>query len=170
MTAPRDRLLTVAGVALFVGVILGGIVMVLSVIPFYQGEIDKINAAHALDIASKDAEIAALEEARVYASDSWTIRGEASWYDLSSSGPITASGARFDETELTAAHKGLPFGSRWLIRNLRNGKTVEVTINDRGPYMGNRTWDLSRAAFEQIESLDAGLIHVEAKPVFRREE
>ena len=62
----------------------------------------------------------------------------------------TASGQTFDQHRLTAAHPRLPFGSRARVTNLYNGKSVEVTINDRGPHGGGRIIDLSRAAARQL--------------------
>lgn len=73
-------------------------------------------------------------------------RGIASWYGPGFHGRKTASGERFDMGELTAAHKTLPFGTRVLVHNPRNGKEVVVRINDRGPYVAGRVIDLSKAA------------------------
>lgn len=73
-------------------------------------------------------------------------RGIASWYGPGFHGRKTASGERFDMGELTAAHKTLPFGTRVLVHNPRNGKQVVVRINDRGPFVAGRVIDLSKAA------------------------
>lgn len=73
-------------------------------------------------------------------------RGNASWYGPGFHGHRTANGERFDMDELTAAHKTLPFGTRVLVHNPRNGKQVVVRINDRGPFAKGRIIDLSRAA------------------------
>lgn len=73
-------------------------------------------------------------------------RGIASWYGPGFHGRKTANGERFDMGELTAAHKTLPFGTRVLVHNPRNGKKVVVRINDRGPYVPGRVIDLSQAA------------------------
>lgn len=73
-------------------------------------------------------------------------RGNASWYGPGFHGRPTANGERFDMDELTAAHKTLPFGTRVLVHNPRNGKQVVVRINDRGPFAKGRIIDLSRAA------------------------
>lgn len=62
----------------------------------------------------------------------------------------TASGERFSRHALTAAHKSLPLGCRCKVTNLRNGKTVIVRINDRGPYIRGRIIDLTPAAAEKI--------------------
>lgn len=76
--------------------------------------------------------------------------GVASYYGSRFHGRPTASGERFNMSDLTAAHKTLPFGTRVLVTNPRNGRSVTVRINDRGPYAHGRTIDLSRAAAEQI--------------------
>lgn len=73
-------------------------------------------------------------------------RGIASWYGPGFHGRKTANGERFDMGEMTAAHKTLPFGTRVLVHNPRNGKEVVVRINDRGPFVRGRVIDLSQAA------------------------
>jgi rare lipoprotein A len=82
--------------------------------------------------------------------------GEASWYGAQHHGKRTASGAVFDQTQLTAAHRSLPFGTRLRVTNLANGRSVEVEITDRGPYAGNRIIDLSRAAAQALGMIEAG--------------
>ena len=77
----------------------------------------------------------------------------------------TASGERFNNYSMTAAHKSLPFGTKVIVTNINNGKTVMVTINDRGPYVKGRIIDLTRAAFLKIESLDKGITEVKIKVV-----
>ena len=72
--------------------------------------------------------------------------GTASWYGPGFHGRLTASGERFDQNELTAAHKTLPFGTRVLVHSPRTGKQVVVRINDRGPFVKGRVIDLSKAA------------------------
>lgn len=84
-------------------------------------------------------------------------RGLASWYGKKFHGRRTASGERFDMNDLTAAHPSLPFGTRLLVRNPRNGRVVAVRVNDRGPHTGRRIIDLSRAAAEAIGLLAAGM-------------
>ena len=81
-------------------------------------------------------------------------QGRASWYGADFQGRRTASGERFDMHALTAAHKTLPFGTRVLVRNPRNGKQVVVRINDRGPFSRDRIIDLSHAAARHL-GLDA---------------
>ncbi|RRD58183.1 septal ring lytic transglycosylase RlpA family protein [Comamonadaceae bacterium OH2545_COT-014] len=77
-------------------------------------------------------------------------RGSASWYGPGFHGRTTANGERFNMHELTAAHKTLPFGTRVLVHNPRNGKQVVVRINDRGPYARGRIIDLSYAAAKAV--------------------
>lgn len=86
--------------------------------------------------------------------------GIASWYGRRFHGRRTASGSPFDMAALTAAHLSLPFGSRVRVTNLANGRTVTVTITDRGPYVEPRVIDLSRAAAERLGFLDDGLARV----------
>ena len=81
-------------------------------------------------------------------------QGRASWYGADFQGRRTASGERFDMHAFTAAHKTLPFGTRVLVRNPRNGKQVVVRINDRGPFSRDRIIDLSHAAARRL-GLDA---------------
>ena len=75
-------------------------------------------------------------------------------------GQRTASGQRFNAYALTAAHPSLPFGSRLIVKNRDNGKTVLVTINDRGPYSGGRVLDLSYGSFARIASPGQGVANV----------
>ena len=77
-------------------------------------------------------------------------QGRASWYGLAFHGRKTANGEKFDMNAMTAAHPTLPFGTRVLVRNPSNGRSVIVRINDRGPYAGGRIIDLSFAAARAI--------------------
>lgn len=83
-------------------------------------------------------------------------RGRASWYGPGFQGRRTASGERFDMNELTAAHRTLPFGTRVRVRNERNGREVVVRINDRGPWIRDRIIDVSKAAADALDFLQAG--------------
>lgn len=87
--------------------------------------------------------------------------GIASWYGEDYNGSLTANGETYDMESLTAAHKTLPFDSMVRVKNLDNGKTVTVRINNRGPFVEGRVIDLSRKAFEEIDMLIAGLAPVE---------
>ena len=82
--------------------------------------------------------------------------GVASYYGRRFAGRPTASGEAFDPQQLTAAHRTLPFGSLVRVTNPRNGRSVVVRINDRGPYAHGRTIDLSRAAADEIGIVSAG--------------
>jgi len=84
--------------------------------------------------------------------------GHASWYSLPAN--TTANGEKMDPNELTAAHRSLPFGTRVLVENLSNGRSVVVRINDRGPFVGGRIIDLSKAAATSIGMIDAGTAKV----------
>lgn len=90
------------------------------------------------------------------------IYGTASWYGPGFHGRLTANGERFDENTLTAAHKSLPFNTRLKVTNRSNGKSVVVRINDRGPYIGTRSIDLSKAAAECLGGIGKGVISYEA--------
>lgn len=87
--------------------------------------------------------------------------GIASYYGNELAGNRTASGQRFDPGALTAAHRTLPFGSKVRVTYARTGESVVVTINDRGPFHGNRVIDLSKAAAQQIGLARAGSGRVE---------
>jgi rare lipoprotein A len=76
--------------------------------------------------------------------------GVASWYGKQHHGRKTASGEIFNMNELTAAHRTLPFGTQVIVRNMLNGEMIVVRINDRGPFVGNRVIDLSKAAAEAL--------------------
>lgn len=82
--------------------------------------------------------------------------GTASFYGQQFNGRRTASGERFDMSELTAAHRTLPFGSKVRVTNAANGRSVVVRINDRGPFHGGRLIDVSRAAAEQLGLIAPG--------------
>ncbi len=89
-----------------------------------------------------------------------TLRGTASWYGPEFDGKKTASGEIFDQEKLTAAHKTLPLGSKAIVTNLKNGNSVEVEINDRGPYVARRVIDVSYAAAKELGLLESGLAPV----------
>lgn len=88
--------------------------------------------------------------------------GNASWYALHS---MTASGERMNPNDLTAAHRTLPFGTKVHVKNLNNGRSVVVRINDRGPFVGGRVIDLSKAAAAQIGMIGSGTAKVSLTPL-----
>lgn len=84
----------------------------------------------------------------------------ASWYGGHHHGRYTASGERFNKNALTAAHKTLKFGTKLLVTNLKNDKSVTVRVTDRGPFVKSRDLDLSEGAFKQIASTSTGVIKI----------
>lgn len=86
--------------------------------------------------------------------------GKASFYADKFEGTPTASGQKYTHNKLTAAHKTLPFGTRVKVTNLANNESVEVVINDRGPYVENRILDLSKSAAEKLGFVNQGLADI----------
>ena len=87
-------------------------------------------------------------------------KGGASWYARYFHGRRTANGERYDQNQLTAAHKTLPFGTVVRVRSEVNGKEVDVRINDRGPFVAGRVIDLSQAAANALGMLQLGVKRV----------
>ena len=87
-------------------------------------------------------------------------RGQASFYGASFHGRRTASGERYDQHALTAAHKTLPFGTLVRVRSLATGKEVDVRVTDRGPFTRGRIIDVSRAAAEALGMIGLGVKQV----------
>ena len=95
-----------------------------------------------------------------------TLEGEASYYSDRLAGHKTASGERYRPRALTAAHRSLPLGTVLRVTRRDGKRSVVVRINDRGPYAGpRRILDLSRAAFERLGTLRAGVLEVRAEVV-----
>ncbi len=86
--------------------------------------------------------------------------GIASWYGPRFHGRKTANGDVFNQNKMTAAHRTLPLGTKVEVTNVKNGKSVEVHINDRGPYVDGRVIDLSRAAAIRLGMKEGGLARV----------
>ena len=97
---------------------------------------------------------------RVGAAQYDAYNGKASWYGGKHHGGPTASGERFNKNAMTAAHRTFPMGTRVRVTNLRNGKSVVVRINDRGPYAKGRIIDLSEAAAQKLDMIEAGVVPV----------
>jgi rare lipoprotein A len=91
--------------------------------------------------------------------------GVASYYAAKFQGCPTASGERFDNGKLTAAHRTLPFGTKVRVTNLENGRSVTVRVNDRGPFVKGRVIDLSYAAAQRLEMVRTGVARVRLEPV-----
>ncbi|MDR3358101.1 MAG: septal ring lytic transglycosylase RlpA family protein [Desulfovibrio sp.] len=100
--------------------------------------------------------------------------GVASWYGPGFHGKTTAGGARYNQNGMTAAHKILPLGTAVRVTRLATGKSVVVTVNDRGPFVGDRVIDLSRAAATRLGMMSKGTARVrvqsiEAVPQLRKD-
>ncbi|MEH1967764.1 septal ring lytic transglycosylase RlpA family protein [Nostoc sp.] len=92
-----------------------------------------------------------------------TLRGMASYYGYDGSGTQTASGQRFNPEAMTAAHRSLPFGTQVRVTNTRNGRSVVLRINDRGPYIRGRVIDVSAGAARVLGMMGSGVapVHIE---------
>lgn len=88
---------------------------------------------------------------------SFADEGVASFYHDKYHGRKTANGEIYNKDSLTCAHRTLPFGTKLLITNLDNSKTVQVVVNDRGPFIDNREIDLSYAAADSLDFIEKGL-------------
>jgi rare lipoprotein A len=87
----------------------------------------------------------------------WEQSGEASWYGEPYHGRRTASGEIYDMHKLTAAHQTLPMGTRVVVTHRETGRSVEVRINDRGPFKRGRILDLSYAAAQRLGVVGPGV-------------
>jgi len=95
----------------------------------------------------------------------WTERGIASWYGRPFHGRQTANGEIYDMNRLSCAHKTLPLGTVVRVTNLTSGVSLDLRVNDRGPYVHGRIVDCSRAAAERLGFLDAGTVPVKLQVV-----
>lgn len=86
-------------------------------------------------------------------------KGQASYYADKFHGRATASGEKYDKRKMTGAHRTLPFGTIVRVTNTATGKSVDVRINDRGPFKAGRVVDVSRAAAEKLGMIQAGVIN-----------
>ncbi|MEZ9038879.1 MULTISPECIES: septal ring lytic transglycosylase RlpA family protein [unclassified Vibrio] len=96
---------------------------------------------------------------------SHALAGKASWYGDKFHGRLTASGETYNMNATTAAHKTLPFGTIVRVTNTDNNKSVDVKINDRGPYVKGRVIDLSHKAFAKIGNVKQGTVPVKIEIV-----
>ncbi len=90
---------------------------------------------------------------------------KASWYGPKFHGKLTANGEIYDQMALTAAHKSLKFGTLLKVTNPRNGKSVILRINDRGPYIDNRELDLSKGAAIELGLIEKGVARVKVEEI-----
>ena len=92
-----------------------------------------------------------------------TETGKGSYYADKFQGRSTASGEKYNQNKLTAAHRTLPFGTKVKVVNISNGRSVNVTINDRGPFAPGRIIDVSKKAARKLGMVDAGVASVEIR-------
>lgn len=90
----------------------------------------------------------------------WTQTGRASWYGPGFHGRPTASGEAYDQEAMTAAHRSLPLGTRIRVTVPATGRSVELVVNDRGPFVEDRVLDVSRAAARRLGFLERGTARV----------
>ncbi|MCW8960291.1 MAG: septal ring lytic transglycosylase RlpA family protein, partial [Ignavibacteriaceae bacterium] len=90
---------------------------------------------------------------------------KASWYGPKFHGKLTANGEIYDQMALTAAHKTLKFGTLLKVTNPKNGKSVIIRINDRGPYIGDRELDLSKGSAIKLGLIEKGVSRVKIQEV-----
>jgi len=101
------------------------------------------------------------QETKLGADAGKIYRGKASFYADKFDGRKTANGETFDQSVFTAAHRELPFNTKLLITNLKNGKQITVRVNDRGPFVDDRIIDLSKAAATALAMIGDGVAEVE---------
>ncbi len=118
------------------------------------------NATALTDIPGRPKPPVAKAPASSGAAVRYQLRGEASWYGGYFHGRKTASGERYNQDALTAAHKTLKFGTRVRVTNLNNGRSVVVRINDRGPFIRGRIIDMSRKGAQAIGLTSSGVAPV----------
>ncbi|OZC04630.1 hypothetical protein BSZ36_06865 [Rubricoccus marinus] len=114
------------------------------------------------EVAQEAAPASGVEEGEVIGT------GRASYYGQELAGNRTASGERFDPSELTAAHRTLPLGSRVRVTNERTGASVIVRVNDRGPFADDRVLDVSESAAREIGMIRRGTARVRMELLPRR--
>ena len=117
-------------------------------------------AAPSLAASPPAAALAAMEAARERPRRSLVETGIASWYGPGFAGRPTASGEIFDPQAMTAAHPALPLGAEVVVVNLENGREARLRINDRGPFVGERVIDVSKAAAKALGFYLTGLAEV----------
>jgi rare lipoprotein A len=152
-----------------------GLISVLALLSFRA--VDAPDALPALVVAEMPMQLSPLPSSEVVAEDepiplealegTRVGSGPASFYGVQFAGRPTASGERFAPEAMTAAHRSLPFGSKVRVTNTRNGRSVIVRINDRGPFHGNRVIDLSKAAAQELGFVRSGTapVVIELLPV-----
>ena len=103
-----------------------------------------------------------------YAKNKKVQIGKGSWYGKKFHGKLTASGERYNMYDFTAAHKTFPFNSMVKVTNLKNGRSVIVRVNDRGPYHGGRIIDLSYLAAKKLGYVKKGVAKLKIKLLYKK--
>ena len=103
-----------------------------------------------------------------YAKNKKVQIGKGSWYGKAFHGKRTASGERYNMYDFTAAHKSFPFNSMVKVTNLKNGRSIVVRINDRGPYSGGRIIDLSYLAAKKLGYAKRGVAKLKLQYLYRQ--
>ena len=94
--------------------------------------------------------------------------GKGSWYGKKFQGKLTASGERYNMYDFTAAHRTFPFNSMVKVTNLKNGHSIVVRVNDRGPYHGGRIIDLSYLAAKKLGYLKKGVAKLKIQLLYKK--
>jgi len=104
----------------------------------------------------------------IYAKNTKVQIGKGSWYGKQFQGKLTASGERYNMYDFTAAHKTFPFNSMVKVTNIKNGHSVVVRVNDRGPYHGGRIIDLSYLAAKKLGYLKRGVAKLKIQLLYKK--
>jgi rare lipoprotein A len=118
-----------------------------------------------MTVLSAPLSVSAVKNQGASASRSDVQKGIAAFYGRNMEGHKTACGGTYVASELTAAHRTLPCGTKLRITNTKNGKSVEATVNDRGPTSRKRIVDVSLAAAQQLDFVKQGTTTVEVEVV-----
>ena len=103
-----------------------------------------------------------------YAKDKNFQIGKGSWYGKQFQGKLTANGEHYNMYDFTAAHRTFPFNSMVKVTNLKNGRSVIVRVNDRGPYHGGRIIDLSYLAAKKLGYVKKGIAKLKIKLLYKK--
>lgn len=155
-------------IRLLICLMLAGCALSCKVAPRYsapdEGEGPAIKTRSVEDGSSELDELEAIEKKNLEVGKEGTsVEGKASYYGKKFDGKKTASGEVFDMNKMTAAHRTYPFGTVVRVTNLANQKSVEVLINDRGPFVEGRIIDLSYAAAKELDMIKSGTADVKVE-------
>ena len=138
----------------------------ISILSIHSASADSIVRAEKLSpSANRSYKVAGKRYTPMTKVSNFSQTGNASWYGSQFHGRKTSSGERYNMNALTAAHKTLPIPSYVRVTNTKNGKSVIVRVNDRGPFHGNRVIDVSKAAAQQLGFINQGTAHVKVEQI-----